>query len=525
MAKFKLTYSTMFAPPRELHENFDAAVASLRGRFGQSHPLFIGGQECLRERVVEKRDPADPRQLLGRFSLADEGDVDAAVAAARQAAPAWRSLPWQQRAPILREVSRLVEARAYDIAAAVSFEVGKNRMEALGEVGEVVDFFRLFADEIEAQQGFNRPLPNDPVSGFVSTNRSVLKPYGVWAVIVPFNFPFALAGGPTAAALAAGNTVVLKGGTETPWSGVLLAECLRDAGVPAGAFNYLLGDGERVGNRLVEHDGIDGITFTGSHEVGMRILRAQAARRYPRPCISEMGGKNAVLVTAGGNLDDAAQGIVRSAFGLSGQKCSALSRIYVVSSVYQQLVEKIRAAMQNIAVGDPQQESNWMGPVATPAAFERYAGYVAALSSDGARILQGGRQRWRADLQHGYFCEPTLAAAPLDHPLWRQEMFCPIVMVAPVDDKEQGMALVNDSPFGLTAGFYGAPEEVEWFYDNVEVGVAYSNRPQGATTGAWPGYQAFGGWKGSGSTGKALASFYYLSQYMREQSQTRVVRA
>jgi acyl-CoA reductase-like NAD-dependent aldehyde dehydrogenase len=317
---------------------------------------------------------------------------------------------------------------------------------------------------------------------------------------------------------------VLKGAMDTPWSGVLLAECLRDAGVPAGAFNYLLGDGPTIGQRLVEHDGIGGITFTGSRETGMRILRAQAARDYPRPCIAEMGGKNAVLVTAEGNLDDAAQGIVRSAFGLTGQKCSALSRIYVEAPAYEPLAAKIRAAMQNIAVGTPQEERHWMGPIANQSAFDRYARCIAALLRDGAEVLAGGRQRWRDDLQHGFFCEPTLARAPLDHPLWQQEMFAPIVMIAPVASKEEGIARMNDTGFGLTAGFYGSPAEAEWFYDNVEAGVGYSNRPQGATTGAWPGYQAFGGWKGSGSTGKGLASFYYLTQYMREQSQTRVVR-
>ncbi|MBI5279723.1 MAG: aldehyde dehydrogenase family protein [Burkholderiales bacterium] len=524
MPTFKLTYSTMFAPPRELHDRFDAAVAALGGAFGKEHPLHIGGKEVFAPRMLEKYDPADHRRLLGKFSLATEADADAAVAAARAASPGWRATPWQDRMQVMRKASRIVEERAYDIAAALSFEVGKNRMEALGEVGEVVDFFSLFADQMEQNGAYDRPLPNDPVAGFTSTNRSVLKPYGVWAVIVPFNFPFALAGGPVAAALATGNTVVLKGAVDTPWSGVLLAECLRDAGVPAGAFNYLLGDGATIGQRLVEHDGVDGITFTGSREVGMRILRAQAARAYPRPSICEMGGKNAVLVTAHGNLDDATQGIVRSAFGLTGQKCSALSRIYVESPVYQHLVDKIREAMAKIAVGTPQEERHWMGPIASQAAFDRYGRYVAALSRDGAVVLAGGRQRWRDDLQHGWFCEPTLARAPLDHALWQQEMFAPIVMIAPVASKEEGMELVNDGEFGLTAGFYGSPHETEWFYDNVEAGVAYSNRPQGATTGAWPGYQAFGGWKGSGSTGKALASFYYLGQYMREQSQTRVQR-
>ena len=524
MSTFKLTYSTMFAPPRELHDNFDAAVEALRRNLGKEHPLHIGGKEVFKPQVLEKYDPADNHRLLGRFSTGGPADVDDAVEAARSAYPAWRRTSWRDRIQVMRKVSHVVGERAYEIAAAISYEVGKNRMEALGEVGEVVDFFALFARQMEENNGFDKPMPNDPLTGFTSTNRSVLKPYGVWAVVVPFNFPFALAGGPVAAALATGNTVVLKGAVDTPWSGVLLAECLRDAGVPAGAFNYLVGDGATIGQRLVEHDRVDGITFTGSREVGMRILRARAAREYPRPAICEMGGKNAVLVTASGNLDDAAQGIVRSAFGLTGQKCSALSRIYVESSACEPLVEKIRAAMKNIAVGTPQEERNWMGPIATQAAFDRYNRYVAALSRDGARILEGGRQRWREDLQHGLYCEPTLARAPLDHPLWQQEMFAPIVMVAPVASKEQGIALMNDSSFGLTAGFYGSPDETEWFYDNVEAGVAYSNRPQGATTGAWPGYQAFGGWKGSGSTGKGLASFYYLAQYMREQSQTRVTR-
>ena len=525
MSSFKLTYSTMFAPPQALHDSFDQAVAALRGRFGQDHPICIGGQPVHKAQKLDKYDPADQRQLLGRFSLADEGDVDRAVQAARQAFGGWRALPLAERIRILRRAASTVERRAFEIAAALSFEVGKNRMEALGEVGEVVDFFTLFADQMEANHGFHRALPNDPLTGFVSTNHSVLKPYGVWAVVVPFNFPFALAGGPVAAALATGNTVVLKGATDTPWSGVLLAECLQEAGVPDGAFNYLLGDGDTVGRRLIEHDGVDGVTFTGSHAVGMQVLRAQAARPWPRPCIAEMGGKNAVLVTAAGDLDDAALGIVRSAFGLTGQKCSALSRIFVEAAAYETLVAKLREAMAQIAVGPPQALANWMGPIATQAAFDRFARYTAALSSDGAEILVGGRQRWRDDLQHGLYCEPTLARAPLAHPLWRQEMFAPVIMIAPVASKEEGLALINDSPFGLTAGFYGTPEATEWFYDHVEVGVAYSNRPQGATTGAWPGYQAFGGWKSSGSTGKGLASFYYLTQYAREQSQTRVVRA
>ena len=522
MSEFKLTYSTMFAPPRELHVKFSAAVDAVTARLGRDHGLYIDGKFVRRESTTTKADPADQRRVLGRFSVANSTDVDLAVAAARRAWPMWRATPWQERVRLLARVARLVDERLFELAAAVSFEVGKNRMEALGEVAEVSAFFDLYAQQMVDNDGYDRPLPDDPLPGFKSRNRSILKPYGVWAVIAPFNFPFALAGGPTAAALVAGNTVVLKGAIDTPWSGVLLAQCLHDAGLPAGVFNYVVGDGAIVGESLINHDGIDGITFTGSHQVGMHILRTQAARRYPRPCIAEMGGKNAAIVTAEANLDVAAQGIVRSAFGMSGQKCSALSRVYVDKRVADSLMERLHAAIGNIAVGNPQLEQSWIGPVTTRAAFDRYAGDCAALHTHGAAIAAGGAPLRGAPFDHGFFCAPSLATAPLDHPLWHVEMFAPIAMVARVDSAQHAIDLANASEFGLTAGFYGAEDEVQWFFDNIEAGVTYANRPQGATTGAWPGYQPFGGWKGSGNTGKALASFYYLPQYMREQSQTRV---
>jgi 1-pyrroline-5-carboxylate dehydrogenase len=394
-------------------------------------------------------------------------------------------------------------------------------MEALGEVAEVSAFFDLYAQQMEDNAGYDRPLPDDPLPGFKSRNRSVLKPYGVWAVVSPFNYPFALAGGPVAAALVAGNTVVLKGALDTPWSAVLLDRCLHDAGLPPGVFNFVIG-GSELGQALIAHDGIDGVTFTGSHAVGMHILRTQVARDVPRPCIAEMGGKNAVVVSAQADLDVAVQGIVRSAFGMSGQKCSALSRIYVAEPVADALIERLQRAMAALAIGSPQQEGTYIGPVATRAAYERYQRCAARLAEGGSRILSGGRVLADGDLRHGLFCTPTLAEAPHGHPLWREEMFAPIAMLARTRDVHEAMARANDSRFGLTAGFYGAESEVPWFFEHIEAGVTYANRPQGATTGAWPGYQPFGGWKGSGSTGKALASFHYLPQYLREQSQTRI---
>ncbi|HEX6721936.1 MAG TPA: aldehyde dehydrogenase family protein, partial [Burkholderiaceae bacterium] len=432
-----------------------------------------------------------------------------------------RALPVAERARLVRKVGDLMEQRVYEIAAALTLEVGKNRMEALGEVAEVSAFFDLYAQQMEDNAGYDRPLPDDPLPDFKSRNRSVLKAYGVWAVVSPFNYPFALAGGPVAAALVAGNTVVLKGALDTPWSAVLLDQCLHDAGLPPGVFNFLIG-GSDIGDALIGHDGIDGVTFTGSHRVGMHILRRQVARDVPRPCIAEMGGKNAVVVSAQADLDVAAQGIVRSAFGMSGQKCSALSRLYVAEPVADALIERIRLLMDGITMGCPQDEATWIGPVTTRSAHERHRRCGAQLSEAGSRVLAGGDSIDDPARRHGFFCAPTLAQAPLDHPLWHEEMFAPIAMLARVQDVHEAMRRANDSRFGLTAGFFGAEDEVPWFFEHIEAGVTYANRPQGATTGAWPGYQPFGGWKGSGSTGKALASFHYLPQYMREQSQTRI---
>jgi 1-pyrroline-5-carboxylate dehydrogenase len=395
-------------------------------------------------------------------------------------------------------------------------------MEALGETQETVDFFHHYADDFEQHAGYEHELPNDPLEGVISRNRSVMRPHGVWVVIAPFNFPLALAGGPVAAALVTGNTVVVKAASDTPWSGRLLADCIRDAGLPAGVFNYLSGSGREVGEALVQHPLTAGITFTGSVAVGTQLLQKMVSGAWPRPCIAEMGGKNPCIVTEQADLDRAAAGIVRSAYGMGGQKCSALSRLYVHESVADQLIERLQRQIAGIRVGDASKREFWLGPVVNAAAYSNYARYIGQLESGGASVIAGGRQLREGDLARGYYVEPVLAEAALSHPLWQQEMFLPILMLHRYRERDEAMSLANRSNMGLTAGFYGGSDEVAWFQENIEAGVTYANRPQGATTGAWPGYQPFGGWKGSGSTGKAIASFYYLQQYLREQSRTVV---
>lgn len=524
---FRLTYATMYNPPATMHASFEAALARVETMLGGRRRLFIDGANRETAHYIGQFSPVDRNLALGEAAMAMPADVNAAMAAAQTAFPAWRAVPIGERVRWLHRIADIIEERVYDLAAAVTLEAGKTRMEAIGEAQETVDLFRHYADDFEQHGGYAHALPDDPIDGVVSRNASVMRPYGTWVVIAPFNYPVALAGGPIAAALVTGNTVVFKGASDTSWTSRLLTDCIVEAGLPAGVFNYLSGSGREVGEALARHPLTAGITFTGSVAVGRQLMQQMGGGAYPRPCIAEMGSKNPCIVGAHANLDDAAMGIVRSAYGMSGQKCSALSRLYVDERVANALIERLQIQIKAIRAGDPRQRENWLGPVINQTAYDSYARYAESLRSDGAAVLAGGAQlgigtAGDPELAHGYYVEPLLAEAPLPHPLWQQEMFVPILMLHRCKGLDEAMRLANDSSMGLTAGFYGSADEVAWFHENIEAGVTYANRPQGATTGSWPGYQPFGGWKGSGSTGKAIASFYYLAQYLREQSRTVV---
>ncbi|MBP8305842.1 MAG: aldehyde dehydrogenase family protein, partial [Burkholderiaceae bacterium] len=326
---FKLTYSTMFDPPASLHQRFEQALAGLSGTQGQAHPMWIGGREVWAAQTFEVHSPIERTRLLGRFQLGQAEDAQAAVRAAHAASRPWAATPWRERIGLLRKAAGLIEERVYELSAALAVEVGKNRMESIGEVQETADLITWYCDQMEINDGFIKALPDDPLPGWKSRNSTRLRPYGAWLVIVPFNFPFALAGGPIGAALATGNTVVFKVASDTAWSGTLLMNVFRDAGLPDGVVNHVTGAGGTIGEALVNDPGVAGITFTGSYEVGMDIARRFAQGPWPRPCIAEMGGKNAVIVSRHADIERAATGIVRSAFGLQGQKCSACSRVYV----------------------------------------------------------------------------------------------------------------------------------------------------------------------------------------------------
>lgn len=521
---FKLTYATMFNPPEELHTCFEEALADVRGRLGGEHAMLIDGKEHYAKEKFEDRSPTDTGTVLGVFQKGTAEDADAAVSAARKAFPVWSGMKWQDRIALLRKAADILDQRLYEAGVVMAMEVGKNRMEALGDVAETADLIRYACFQMEKNDGYMAEMGRDPLTGFNSTNYSILRPYGVWLVISPFNFPAALTGGPSGAALAAGNTVILKPATDTPWTSRLLAECYRDAGIPDGVVNYVTGPGSTLGQALIDHPGIDGVTFTGSFDVGMRIYRDFSHGRYIRPTILELGGKNPAIVTRHANLEDAATGIVRSAFGLQGQKCSACSRVYIDEAVYDDLVGRLVERTNKLVVGDPLERSVYLGPVVNKNSYRDFQNFTEDISQSG-RFLTGGKILTEGSLANGYFCAPTLVAdLPLDHHLWKDEMFVPITTLAAYKNLDEAMHLANDVNYGLTAGLYGSQEEVDWFFDKIEAGVTYTNRPQGATTGAWPGFQPFGGWKGSGSTGKNSGGHYYLPLYMHEQIRTRVQR-
>jgi 1-pyrroline-5-carboxylate dehydrogenase len=516
--KFKITYSTLSADNPQMHKNYEEGIEAARAWLGSDYPYYVDGEARTSDRVEEERSPIDNDILIGRFSTATDTDVEDAVKAAHAAFEDWSATPWQERVEIMSRAAELISDRIYELSALVAIEVGKNRLEALGEVEEAADLIRYYCRQMKDNDGF--AVPMEQLSETEKT-KSVLRPYGVWGVISPFNFPIALSGGPAGGALVAGNTVVLKPSEQGYLIALKLYEVFKDAGVPAGAFHVLVGPGETVGNALATHPHVDGLTFTGSYEVGMKIYK-NFARDYPKPAVVEMGGKNPAIVSAKADLDLAADGVLRSAYGYSGQKCSACSRVLVQSDVYDDFITALVDKTNKVKVGNPLDKDVYMGPVIDSEAVKRFENAVTEARSEG-RVLAGGERNTEGDLARGNFVQPTVVEASTDSSIWRNELFVPFVAVAKVDSLDEALAEANNTPYGLTAGFYSEDKgEVDFFLQEIEAGVVYINRRAGATTGAWPGVQPFGGWKGSGSTGKAGGGLYYVQLYMREQSQTIV---
>ena len=508
----RLTYTTGARSP-ELDRAFEAALAEAREREAEPLAHLVSGRDVAGGEAFVREDPSRREQVASR---AREGGelVAEAVEAAHVAQREWRRLPHAERVAALRATERLIDERKLELAAAISLEVGKVRTESIAEVEEAIDLIETYCRQVESSDGFETPL------GQLSPderNTDVLRPYGVFGVIAPFNFPFALGFGMTAAALAAGNAVVLKPPEEAPRSGGAVARLLAEAGVPDGVVSLVHG-GPETGEALVAST-IDGVAFTGSAEVGREIGRRLSAGPFPKPVLAEMGGKNPAIVGASANLEAAAEGIAKAAFGFSGQKCSACSRAIVVDEVHDELVERLAAIALAYSVGDPADPDVATGPVVNEPAVERFERAAEAARRDGV-VAAGGA---RGD-DAGWFVEPTVVSnVPPGHRLTRDELFLPFVTVVRVPDFDSALTEANAVPYGLTAGVFSRDDdELDRFLDEIEAGVVYVNRRAGATTGAWPGVQSFCGWKSSGLTGKGGLGPYYVQQFAREQSRTIV---
>jgi 1-pyrroline-5-carboxylate dehydrogenase len=492
---------------------FEATVKAGRTAGPVVVPHVIGGVELYDGPQISREDPSFPSMIVSACHDAPADTVRRAVDAARGAQKEWARLTPSARADRIRRGLDLLTAdRMERIAGVIALETGKNRTTSLLDIQEVAKFFELYCDYVSQPGAFDDPL--EGVGGPLTT-RSLLRPYGVFGIIVPFNYPAALAAGPTLAALLAGNGVVIKPPHLAPRSSHELFAVIGELDLPSGLVNIVHG-GDDTGRALVASD-VDGIAFTGSADAGLSIVSALQAAPYPRPVIAEMGGKNSVIVTDGARCEDAVNGIAFSAFDLAGQKCSACSRVLATPGIYDDLVHGLAERADSLHFDEPLRTDADAGPVISRAAMQRYELTVRAAQRDG-RVVAGGR-RLEAE---GYFAVPTVVAdLPSRHQLARKEHFLPFLTVSRVENFDEAIAEANGLNVGLTAGIYtGDPDEARRFLDEIEAGCVDVNNPNHATTGFWPGRQTFGGWKGSASTGKLGFGRWYVPQFAREQCRT-----
>ncbi|RLM53995.1 aldehyde dehydrogenase family protein [Halobellus sp. Atlit-31R] len=507
----------------EFHQYYGEAVERVRGELGASHPLWIDGESVDADDHFSVTNPGDHDETIGEFAAGTPAAVDRAVEAAADAFQQWRTASVAERTEVFRAAVAELRTRKFELAATVSLENGKNRTEAMADVDEAIDFLQFYSRELERNDGYEFDT-GEPTPGQHCTN--VLRPYGVFGVVAPFNFPLAILAGMTTGPVIAGNTAVVKPASATPLIAHKFVEALTEAGLPDGVVNLVTGSGSAVGQPLVEHDDVAGVVFTGSREVGRAIERTFRELGKRGPVVAELGGKNPVIVTADADLEKAVSGVAMGAFSFSGQKCSATSRVYVHEDVIEQFTADLVAYAESLTIGPAEAAETVVSPVVDGSAVERYTDICEQAAAVGT-VRTGGELVDDPDLPDGHYLRPTVVTdVPHEHALAREEHFLPFVTIHPVADLEEGLERANDSDYGLCAGLFSETEaEIETWLDRIESGMCYVNRAQSATTGALVQAQPFGGWKASGTTGKFAGGYWYLPQFVREQSRTRVTPA
>ena len=481
-----------------------AAIEKVSSELGREYPLVIGGERIKTEGKFETINPANRTQVVGRFQKATKDLAERAVEEANKAFQSWRNVTSEERAQLLFRVAELMRARKHELSAWMVYEVAKTWPEADGDTAEAIDFCEFYAREMLRYAG---PQPLAKLTG--EENHLEYIPLGAGVVIPPWNFPLAIMAGMTAAAIVAGNTVVLKPSSDAPTIAYKFFELLEEAGMPAGVVNFITGSGAEVGDVVVDHPQTRFIAFTGSKEVGLRVneraAKTQPGQLWIKRVVAEMGGKDAIIVADDANLDEAATGVVQSAFGFQGQKCSACSRAIIDARVYDPMIEKIAERTAKIKVGNPTEAATTMSAVINEKAFKTINGYVEKGKAEGGRVVAGGG----SDGEQGFFIEPTVIAdVKPGSTIEQEEIFGPVLAVIKANDYDDALRIANDTQFGLTGAVYSTDEaRIERARREFHVGNLYFNRK---CTGALVGVHPFGGFNMSGTDSKAGGRDYLL---------------
>lgn len=480
------------------------ALEKVRAELGREYPLVIGGERITTDSKLDSFNPANRTQLVGRFNKATKELANRAVEDAAKAFQTWRNTPAEERAGLLFRVAEILRERRHEFSAWMIYEVAKTWPEADADTAEAIDFCEFYAREMLRYAG-EQPLYQ--VTGEESQLEYI--PLGVGAVIPPWNFPLAIMAGMTVASVVTGNTVVLKPSSDAPMIAFKFFEILEQAGLPAGVVNFMTGSGAEVGDVIVDHPKTRYVAFTGSKEVGLRIneraAKVHEGQIWIKRVVAEMGGKDAIIVADDANLDDAATGVVQSAFGFQGQKCSACSRAIIDAKVYDEMVEKIADRTAKLKLADPTDPVTNLSAVINEKAFKTINSYIEKGKSEGGRVVVGGG----SDGEQGFFIEPTVIAdvKPGDT-IEQEEIFGPVLAVIKAQDYDDALNIANDTQFGLTGAVYSSDEaKLDRARTEFHVGNLYLNRK---CTGALVGVHPFGGFNMSGTDSKAGGRDYLL---------------
>jgi 1-pyrroline-5-carboxylate dehydrogenase len=487
----------------EVKRRMEMALAQVEAELGREYDLVIGGKRLQTDEKIRSINPARPAQLVGLHQMADSTHVETAVTAARAAFPAWSETPAQERAGLLLRVAELIRTRHCELCAWLTFEVGKNWAEADADVGECIDFMEFYAREALKLDAATTPIQ-------LPGERNLLRylPLGVGAVIPPWNFPFAILAGMTAAAIVTGNTVVLKPSPDAPTIAAKFLGILEEAGLPDGVVNLCQG-GPAFGAALVAHKDAHFIAFTGSKKVGLQIhesaAKVQPGQRFIKRTILELGGKDAIIVDRDCDLEEAVNGVLASAFGFNGQKCSACSRAIVQAEIYDPFLDRLSEKVAALQQGDPAQNF-YAGPVINQAAFDRVLEYIRIGEQEG-RIVTGGAPATGGE--NGFYIPPTVIAdVAASARIAQEEIFGPVLAVIRFESFAEALAIANSTEYGLTGAIYSQTEErLAEARRSFHVGNLYLNRK---CTGAMVGAHPFGGFNLSGTDSKAGGPDYLL---------------